>query len=67
MLRPEKLPRSVGQRLSPLVVLEVDVARAVVHTVLHRHGLVDKRPNLLQSWLPTLNHLLRVQNVESEA
>ena len=58
-------PVSVSESLSALIVLEVDVASGVVQTVLHRHRLLHKRPDLQQS--PTLNHLLGVENVESEA
>ena len=61
------LPWSVSESLSTLVVLEVDMAGAVVHTVLHRHRLVNKRPHLLQSWLHTLDHLVGVLNVKSVA
>ena len=61
------LPGSVSESLSVLVILEVNVARLEVHTVLHRHRLVNKRSHLLQSWLHTLDHLVGVLNVKSVA
>ena len=59
------IPWSVGQSLSPLVVLEVDPARAQVHAVLHRDGSVDERSNLLQLWFSALHDFLGIGNVEA--
>ena len=60
------LPGSVSESLSVLVILEVNVARLEVHTVLHRDRLVNKRSDLLQYWLPTLYNGLGVGQVETK-
>ena len=68
VVKPARLltiPWSVGQSLSPLVVLEVDPARAKVHAVLHRDGSVDERSNLLQLWFSALHDFLWIGNVEA--
>ena len=57
------LPGSVSESLPVLVILEVNMARLEVHTVLHRDRLVNKRSDLLQYWLPTLYNGLGVGQV----
>ena len=59
------IPWSVGESLSPLIILEVDLARAVVQTVLHSHGPVDKGSDLLQFGFSALHNFLVVRHIET--